>query len=78
MVFGDSPGIAWYGNNDQHGLLETLFVLESLLEKNNFNLDTKISLGGDFNVIFNTFLDADERSPSLKTNWLNKNFHVIV
>ena len=49
--------INYYGNNDQHGQLETLSVLESLLDKINFKLDTKIILGGDFNVIFNTFLD---------------------
>ena len=61
-----------HGNNDQHGQLETLPVLESLLDKINFKLDTKIILGGDFNVIFYTFLDADGRSSFLKTNSLNK------
>ena len=38
--------INYYGNNDQHGQLETLSVLESLLDKINFKLDTKIILGG--------------------------------
>ena len=42
------------------------------MDKINFKLDTKIILGGDFNVIFGTFLDADGGSPSLKTNSLNK------
>ena len=64
--------INYYGNNDQHGQLETLSVLESLLDKINFKLDAKIILGGDFNAIFDTFLDADGGSPSLKTNSLNK------
>ena len=64
--------IIYYGNNDQHGQLDSLSVLESLLDKINFKLDTKIILGGDFNVIFYTFLDADGGSPSLKTNSLNK------
>ena len=64
--------INYYGNNDQHGQLETLYALESLLDKITFKLDTKIILGGDFNVIFDTFLDADGGSPSLKTNSLNK------
>ena len=64
--------INYYGNNDQHEQLETLFIPESLLDKINFKLDTKIILGDDFNVIFYTFLDADGGSPSLKTNSLNK------
>ena len=58
--------INYYGNNDQHGQLETLYVLEGLLDKINFKLDTKVILGGDFNVIFDTFLVADGGSLSLK------------
>ena len=42
------------------------------MDKINFKLDTKIILGGDFNVIFDTFLDADRGSSSLKINSLNK------
>ena len=38
--------INYYGNNDQHGQLETLSGLESLLDKINFKPDTKIILGG--------------------------------
>ena len=64
--------INYYGNNVQHGQLETLSVLENLSDKINFKLDTKIILGSDFNVIPDTFLDADEGSFSLKTNSLNK------
>ena len=70
--------INYYSSNDQHGQLETLSGLESLLDKINFRPDTKIILrgggggGGDFNVIFDTFLDADGGSPTLKTNSLNK------
>ena len=64
--------INYDGNNDQHGQLETLSGLESLLDKINFKPDTKIILGGDFDVIFDNFLDADGGSPTLKTNSLNK------
>ena len=48
------------------------------LDKINFKPDTKIILGDDLNVIFDTFLDAHGGSLSLKTNSLNKNFHLIV
>ena len=34
--------VNYYGNNDRHGQLETLSVLESLLDKINFKLDRKI------------------------------------
>ena len=65
--------INYYDNNDQHGQLETLSGEESFLNKINFKPDTKIILGvGDFDVIFDTFLDADGGSPTLKTNSLNK------
>ena len=64
--------INYYGNNDQHGQLETLSGLESLSDKINFKPDTKIILGGDFNVVFDAFLDADGGSPTLKTNSFNK------
>ena len=63
--------IKCYGNNDQQGYLETLSVSGSLLDKINFKLDTNIILGGDFNVISDTFRDADGGSLSLKTNSLN-------
>ena len=39
--------INYCDNNDQHGQLETFSVLESLFDKINFELDTKIILGGD-------------------------------
>ena len=58
--------INYYSNNDQHGQLETLSDLESLFDKINFKPDTKIIWGGgEFNVIFDTFLDTDGGSPTL-------------
>ena len=38
--------INYYGNNDQHGQLETLSGSESLSDKINFKPDTKIILAG--------------------------------
>ena len=48
-----------YADNDQAGQLVTLAKLESLLESFGINDERRIILGGNFNIIFDTHLDAD-------------------
>ena len=57
----------------------TLTELCDLLEKVEFKENTKVIWGGgggDFNMIFNTALDADN-TPSLKTNTLKKVYSIM-
>ena len=65
--------INYYANNDQAGQVKTLTELCDLLEKIEFKENTKVigGGGGDFDMLFNTALDADN-TPSLKTNTLKK------
>ena len=61
-----------YADNDQAGQLVTLAKLESLLESFDINEERKIILRGDFNIIFDTQLDADGGSPCLKVGTIQK------
>ena len=51
--------INYYGNNDQHGQLETLPVLESLLDKINFKLDAPSLKTNSLNKISILLSDHD-------------------
>ena len=66
-----------YADNDQAGQLVTLTKLESLLESFEINEERKIILGGNFNIIFDTHLDADGGSPCLKVGTIQKLMDII-
>ena len=66
-----------YADNDQAGQLVTLAKLESLLESFDINEERKIILGADFNIIFDTQLDADGGSPCLKVGTIQKLMDII-
>ena len=66
-----------YADNDQAGQLVTLAKLESLLESFDINEEHKIILGGDFNIIFDTQLDADGGFPCLKVGTIQNLMDII-
>ena len=66
-----------YADNDQAGQLVTLTKLESLLGSFDINEEPKIILGGDFNIIFDTQLDADGGSPCLKVGTIQNLMDII-
>ena len=66
-----------YADNDQAGQLVTLAKLESLLKSFEINEEHKIILGGNFNIIFDTHLDADGGSPCLKVGTIQKLMDII-
>ena len=46
--------------------------MNEIINKLELDLDTAIVWGGDFNLIFDTNLDADDGKPQLKVNSLSK------
>ena len=61
-----------HADNDQVGQLVTLAKLESLLESFDIKEESKIILGGGFNIIFDKSSDADGGSPCLKLGAFQK------
>lgn len=59
-----------YQPNDEKGQIETLKEILQKVNSLSPSLDDPIIWGGDFNVIFDTLLDASGGSPSLKTRTL--------
>ena len=60
--------INYYAPNDENGRIQVLNEIQEQLDLLDPDQDTQIILGGDFNVIFDTKLDADGRNPQLKLN----------
>ena len=65
-----------YNNNDESHQLDTLDILENLLDGHDLDGDCFPIWGGDFNVIHDALLDASGGRPSLKKRSLAKIIHV--
>ena len=52
--------------------VQTLSEISDIIDKMELEQDLTTLWGGDFNLFFDSFLDADGRKPQLKMNYLNK------
>ena len=64
--------INYYAPNDKNGQIQVLNEIQEQLDLLDPDQDTKIIWSGDFNVIFDTKLDADWGNPQLKLNSVTK------
>ena len=55
--------INYYAPNDENGQIQVLNEIQEQLDLLDLDQDTQIIWGGDFNVIFDTKLDADGGNP---------------
>ena len=61
-----------YAPNDEGSQINTLSVMNEIINQLKLDPDTAVVWGGDFNLIFDTNLDADGGKPQLKVNSLSK------
>ena len=64
--------INYYAPNDENGQIQVLNEIHEQLDLLDPDQDTQIIWGGDFNVIFDTKLDADGGKPSNETQLSHK------
>ena len=64
--------VSYYAPNDEGSQIKTLSVMNEIINQLELYPDTAIVWGGDFNLIFDTNLDADGGKPQLKINSLSK------
>ena len=64
--------INYYAPSDENGQIQVLSEIQEQLNLLDPDQDTHVIWGGDFNVIFNTNLDADGGNPQLKLNSVTK------
>ena len=78
IIFNDDKYllINLYNDNKEIDQLKTLEILEKLLEKHDIDGECHPIFGGDFNVIFDTLLDASGGNPTLKKRSLAKFVHI--
>ena len=69
--------INYYAANDENGQIQVLNEIQEQLDLLDPDQDTQIIWGGDFNVIFDTKLDADGGNPQLKLNSVTKLLSMI-
>ena len=69
--------INYYAPNDENGQIQILSEIQEQLDILDSDQDTQIIWGGDFNVIFDTKLDADKGNPQLKLNSVTKLLSMI-
>ena len=69
--------INYYAPNNKNGQIQVLNEIQKQLDHLDPDQDTQIIWGGDFNVIFDTKLDADWRNPQLKLNSVTKLLSII-
>ena len=78
-IMKGSPSILinYYAPNNKNGQIQVLNEIQKQLDHLDPDQDTQIIWGGDFNVIFDTKLDADWRNPQLKLNSVTKLLSII-
>ena len=66
--------VNYYAPDDEGGHVQTLSEINSITDKIGIEINTSIIWGGgeDFNLYFDTFLDADGGNPKLKMNSLSR------
>ena len=64
--------VNYYAPNDEALELNTLSVMNEIINQLELDSDTAIVWGGDSNLIFDSNLDADGDKPQLKVNSLSK------
>ena len=64
--------VNYYAPNDEGGQVQTLSEINNIIDKIGIEINTSIIWGGDFNLYFDTFLDADGGNPKLKINSLSR------
>ena len=64
--------VNYYAPNDEGSQIKTLSVMNEIINQLELDPDTAIVWGRDFNLIFDTNLDADGGKPQLKLNSLSK------
>ena len=62
----------YYASNDEGSQISILSVMNEIINQLELDPDTAIVWVGDFNLIFDTNLDADGGKPQLKVNSLSK------
>ena len=78
IVFNDEKYllINLYNDNNENDQLKTLDILDKLLDEHDIEGECHPIFGGDFNVIFDTLLDASGGNPTLKKRSLAKILHI--
>ena len=64
--------VNYYAANDESSQVQTLSEICDIIDKMELEQDMKIVWGGDFNLFFDSFLDANSGKPQLKMNSLTK------
>ena len=64
--------VNYYAPNDEGSQISTLSVMNEIINQLELDPNTAIVWGEDFNLIFDTNLDADGGKPQLKVNSLSK------
>ena len=68
--------VNYYVHNDEGGQVQTLSEINSIIDKSGIEINTSIFFffggGEDFNLYFDTFLDANGRNPMLKMSSLSR------
>ena len=65
-----------YNDNTETDQLKTLDILDKLLDEHDIDGECCPIFGGDFNVIFDTLLDASGGKPTLKKRSIAKIIHL--
>ena len=78
IIFNDDKYllINIYNDNTETDQLKTLDILDKLLDEHDVDGDCCPIFGGDFNVIFDTLLDASGGKPTLKKRSIAKIIHL--
>ena len=61
-----------YAPNDEGSQINTLSVMNEIINQLELDPDSAVVWGEDFNLIFDANLDADGGKPQLKVNSLSK------